>query len=222
MRFPWAVVKAIARRSRLWRIDCGAEVVVVPSEGLPSDPEAGLVGDDLDEVEGGMAVEFHVGWAAVDPQAHQIVVEDDVEHPVEAVFDAPMGADGAGESRCVEVGGGGVVAPRGGRAAGTFDDALDHADHGEAGKARFAGKAAVGDEPCDVGGDAVSPDLDATVIAVGGLVGVEGGVRLAVEEEVNLVGEGGPIVLEGEEMVGATSGTRRRRTRLPTRSTCSN
>ena len=31
-----------------------------------------------------MADGCHVGCAAVGPQAHQIVVEDDVEHPVEA------------------------------------------------------------------------------------------------------------------------------------------
>lgn len=175
-----------------------------------------------DEVHGHVFDHGHVVGAVAASQASEIVVRDHVEHPVEAVLDAPMGANGGGEGYGVEPRRRETIPSFPRDRAVSLDAALDHADHGEAGKARFAGKAAVGDEPCDVGGDAVSPDLDATVIAVGGLVGVEGGVRLAVEEEVNLVGEGGPIVLEGEEMVGATSGTRRRRTRLPTRSTCSN
>lgn len=31
----------------------------------------------------------HVGGAAIGSQAHEVVVEDDIEHPVKAVLDAP-------------------------------------------------------------------------------------------------------------------------------------
>ena len=34
----------------------------------------------------------HVGRTVFGSQAHEVVVEDDVENPVEAVFDAPMGS----------------------------------------------------------------------------------------------------------------------------------
>lgn len=39
----------------------------------------------------------HIGGSVFGSQAHEVVVEDDVEDPVEAVFDAPVGADGSGE-----------------------------------------------------------------------------------------------------------------------------
>lgn len=39
----------------------------------------------------------HVCRSVDGSQAHEIIVEDDVENPVEAVFDAPVGANGSGE-----------------------------------------------------------------------------------------------------------------------------
>lgn len=50
-----------------------------------------------DEVHGDAFDHSHVLGAVGGPQAVEIVVKDDVEHPVEAVLDAPMGADRGGE-----------------------------------------------------------------------------------------------------------------------------
>jgi hypothetical protein len=44
-----------------------------------------------------MSDHSHVCGSVVGSQAHEVVVEDDVENPVEAVFDAPVGADGSGK-----------------------------------------------------------------------------------------------------------------------------
>ena len=55
------------------------EVVVVPSEGLSTCFERGLVGYVLDEIEDEVLDDGPVGGARVGSQAHEVVVEDDVE-----------------------------------------------------------------------------------------------------------------------------------------------
>ena len=62
-----------------------------------------------------------------------------------------------------------VVAPGDGGLAVALDLGLDHGDGGEAGEARLAGEAAIGDEPVDVVADGMTAHLDAAVVAVGGL-----------------------------------------------------
>ena len=42
-------------------------------------------------------VDGHVVGTVSGSQAGEVVVEDDVEHPMEAIFDVPVGAHGAGE-----------------------------------------------------------------------------------------------------------------------------
>jgi hypothetical protein len=71
--------------------------IVVPSEGFSACFEGGLVGDFLDEIEDHVFDDSHVGGAVCGSQAHEIVVEDDVEHPMEAVLDAPTGSCRGGE-----------------------------------------------------------------------------------------------------------------------------
>ena len=46
------------------------------------------------------------------------------------------------------------------------------------------------------------------MVAVGGLVGVEPGDGLALEEQADLGGQRGPVVLEGEQVVGALGADR--------------
>ena len=52
----------------------------------------------------------HVLRAEAGAQARQIIVEDDVEHPVQPVLDAPVAADGACEGLRVQPGRAEVVA----------------------------------------------------------------------------------------------------------------
>jgi len=49
----------------------------------------------------------------------------------------------------------------------------------------------------------VTAGLDAAVVAIGRRVGVEGVRRRGVEEEPDLLGQRRPVVLEGQEVVGA-------------------
>ena len=77
--------------------------------------EAGLVWGGLDEVVGPMAHRGHVPGGGSGSQAAEIVVEDDVHVPVQAVLDAPVRAHGGGELLGTERRGGDVEAPRRGR-----------------------------------------------------------------------------------------------------------
>lgn len=51
----------------------------------------------LDEIEGHVFDCGHVFGSVEGSQEHEVVVEDDIKNPVEAVFDTPVGADRLGE-----------------------------------------------------------------------------------------------------------------------------
>ena len=151
-----------------------------------------------------MADGGHVRRSVPGSQADEVVVEDDVHDPVEAVLDVPVGAHGGGELSGRERGGGEVIAPLDAGFATVLALGLDHGDHGEVLEAPFAGEAAVGDKPLHVMADGMAADLDAAMVAVDGLVRVERGRCGGGEEALGLGGQGGPIVLEGEQVIGAT------------------
>ena len=56
-----------------------------------------------DEVHGHVFDNGHVFGPVSGAESSEVVVEDDVEDPVEAIFDAPVGAHGPGQGLCVEV-----------------------------------------------------------------------------------------------------------------------
>src|SRR5947208_3359060 len=80
----------------------------------------------------------------------------------------------AGEARCVQLGGGEMVALLRLDLAAALGGALDHADHGEAGKCDLAQVAPAGEQPGHVAAHRVAADLDPAVLAVGRGVGLEG------------------------------------------------
>ena len=53
----------------------------------------------------------HVLGSAACSQPGQVVVKDDVEYPMEAIFDAPMASHGCGEGLGIELCGGKVESP---------------------------------------------------------------------------------------------------------------
>ncbi len=99
-------------------------------------------------------------------QTTLVVVEVDVEDPMEAVFDTPMGADRLGRPRCGEEGGGDVIARFGARAVGEFSAGLDTDDRGGSREAMLAWKAPVAAQPIDVMKHADGTLLDAAVTLV--------------------------------------------------------
>ena len=104
------------------------EIDVVPSEGLSSNLEARPVRDRVDEVECGVSDRRHVRRTVLGAQAHEVVVKHDVQNPVEAVLDAPVGPDGAGELRGGQGRGREVVSAGEARPAATLDLGLVSAE----------------------------------------------------------------------------------------------
>ncbi len=84
-----------------------------------------------------------------------VLVHDDVEPPVQAVFDAPMGADDFVEAFGRQWRAEQIVGGFGRRLAGGFAEALDLADSGQ------ARPLMVFDQPCDVGRDGRRAGFDA-------------------------------------------------------------
>ena len=82
----------------------GFEVVGIEIGELSSDLEAVTVMGSAYEVHGHVAHDRHVLRARSGPQAHEIVVEDDVEHPVQAVLNLPVRPHGGREGLGVELG----------------------------------------------------------------------------------------------------------------------
>jgi len=181
---------------------------VVPCEGLAAGLEGRLVWDVFDEVEDKVFDDAHVGWPVLAPQAHQVVMEDDIERPVEAVLDAPVGSGGEGELLGGEAGGREIVPAGGSRPSVSLHFSLDHADGGESRKARFVGKASAGRERSDVVGDAAASGLDAPVVAVDGNEEFILARGFALEEEPHVLGEGRPVVFEREQIIGALGADR--------------
>jgi hypothetical protein len=88
---------AFARKSFPCPRDCILELLVIPSRGCLARFERGAVRDFLDKTEDEVLEDGHIGGSDFGSQAHEIVVEGDVEHPGKAVLDAPARPCGGGE-----------------------------------------------------------------------------------------------------------------------------
>lgn len=75
---------------------------MVPSGGFSSGFEAVFSRGLFDKIHGHVFDGGHVARSVAGAQAHEVVVEDNVAHPMEPVFDAPMGAHGAGQQAFVD------------------------------------------------------------------------------------------------------------------------
>ena len=177
--------------------------MVVPSDCFSSHFEACFVVDAANEVEAHVANGCHVGRAVAGAQSHEVVVEDDIEDPMQSVFDMPMGANCGSEAFGGEFCGGQIVASLGAGFAAAVDFGLDHSQHGQAIEAPLAGEAPVGGEPVDRVADGMPADLDAAVVAIGGFMALDA-CRIGVgEEATDFRAQCWPVVLEAKEIVCA-------------------
>ena len=99
----------------------------------------------------------HVLGSAACSQARQVVVKDDVEHPMEAIFDAPMASHGCCEGLGIELCRGKVEAPFLLNTTAAIGPGLDHGNHGQLGKAGLVGVAPIREQPIDIVADKVAP-----------------------------------------------------------------
>src|SRR3546814_16075766 len=91
-----------------------------------SDWSSDVCSSDL--VEGQVPEDGEVFRSVVGAVAGGVLVEGHVEHPMEAVLDGPVGADGAGEAFRGEAGGGKIVAGGGATAVAHGLDAGEGGD----------------------------------------------------------------------------------------------
>src|SRR3546814_16595384 len=110
----------------------------------------------------------HVPGAMALAEAGLVFLEDGVEDPVEAVFDAPVSAHGACGVFGGEACGGDVVAGVEAAAVPQFGARGDAHDGGGTGQAKFAGEAARAGEPVGLARDVDAALLDADMALVVG------------------------------------------------------
>jgi hypothetical protein len=90
-------------------------------------------------------------------------MEDDIEHPVQPVFDPPVGSFGMREGLGFELCRREIAAPLALASASALDAGLEHADHGQNGKARFISEASIREQPSDVVADQMAALFQAPV-----------------------------------------------------------
>jgi len=135
-------------------------------------------------------------------EARLVLFEDDVEDPVEAVFDAPMAAHGVGGGLGGEGRGGDIVS--GVEAAAILElgarDDLD--DGGDARETELAGKrlSPLSQSTSRGEGDAALLDAAMAFVEIGDAV--EAGRRRVLEESFDLGAERRLVGLDGEQIIG--------------------
>ncbi len=131
-------------------------------------------------------------------------MEDDIEHPVQPVFDPPVGSYGMREGLGFELCRRKIVAPLALASASALDAGLDHADHGQMGKARFISEAPIREQPSDVVADQMAALFDPAMISVSGDVDLFDHLRWRiVKEGHDIVMCCGTVALESQQMVPA-------------------
>jgi len=141
-------------------------------------------------------------------QARKVLLEGDVERPVEAVFDGPVALDGVGAGWGVERARDDVEALLAGDPAPVLDCGLDLGGGGEAGEARRAGVGVVGVQPSGDVGDAGCSGLDAAAALVDGGRHVQLGGGRGVEIGPQFGVQGRLVGLDRQEVVGTGGGDR--------------
>lgn len=183
--------------------DEGFEVVRIKIGELSTDPKAVSVCGCAHEVHGHVSDDGHVLRSRSGLQAHEVVVEDDIEDLVQAILDVPMGAHGGIEGPAIELGGGEIVASFTLCPSVALKLGLDQGDHRQMGHVRLVGIAAIRGEPGDVVADAEAAAFEATVVVDEGLVGVGDQVARIGEEADHVVVGGGPVAFDDEEIITA-------------------
>lgn len=160
-----------------------------------------FVGYGSDEIESEMAHDGHVECAMALSEARLVVVEDDVEGPVQSVLDQPVAAHGvSGPFGCQLCGGDEVsrVEAASILQSGARGDAHDGCGVGQA---QFTGKATLALEPAGLVADSDGALLDAAM----GLVEIDGAVEAVggsvVEIVLDLGSECGLVGLDGQQIV---------------------
>src|SRR4051794_41748921 len=133
---PWSYTQGDRLKDLGCLADEGFEVAWVPSGELAAVFEACGWRGLSHEVQGHVSDDGHVLGAVAGAQASEVVVEDHVHDPVQAVLNAPMGANRTSEGQSIQKSRRKIISAREGRLAAPLHLGLDHGDGGKARKAR--------------------------------------------------------------------------------------
>jgi hypothetical protein len=143
-----------------------------------------------------MAQDSKVFGRMVFANAAVVFTETDVQTPVQVVFDSPMVANGLGDSRSVTFEAGDEIGRFGGGLCIDLSLASDHADCGDARPLVFAGK------PVDIVGCKILPGFNAAMLAISGLVSVEGAVGRVLKKKSDVLMERRLIFFNLDDIIG--------------------
>jgi hypothetical protein len=110
-----------------------------------------------------MPYDGHVAGAEAFAQSGLVLLERDVEDPIQAVLNAPVAAHGVCGARRIEAGRGDTITRLAVRLTGSFDLGLDLDQAGHTRQPEFAGEATIAGQPVDLANDADLAPLDAAV-----------------------------------------------------------
>ena len=156
-----------------------------------------------DGVDCEVAHHSHVHGAVALTQAGLIVAEDDIENPVQTVFDPPMAARGLFQLLLRKGGGANEQAAHDGCGSGFFHCGFDLGNCRQLGKTRFTGIAAVAGEPAGLVADSITPGSQPVMALVRVCVNGHADLRIA-EVAANFIEEGGLVGLGRQRRVTAT------------------
>ena len=176
---------------------------MIPARRKAFVPDADLLGALLrEEIECDVVEDGEIFWRMARADARLILMQGDVEDPVEAVFNGPVAAHDPGEGRGVR---GQARDEEPGLVGGAVADGTLAIHAENAAQTRPAGPIR---EPREIVGGPRSADLDAAVVAVDGVRGRVGRpgkrVGLGVEEErPDVVMQARLVALETQHVVAA-------------------
>ena len=158
--------------------------------------------DGSEKVAGHVFYGCEIGRCVLFSDAALIIAEDHVQDPMEAVFDAPVASDRAGDKGGIRRQGGDIESGLAAHPLGGFASALDHDDGLEVGPFLVALA-----EPFDSAADPIAAGLDPAERILQGLMVRQCGVgeiarTLVVEKELDNVGMGARIAVKHEQVGG--------------------
>ena len=150
-----------------------------------------------------MADAGHVFGTMATPETRLVLLELDIEHPMQAVFNAPMGARRLREGFGRQDPRRDIAAPFGFAFATHFDTRLDHGDGAEALEARLIGIAPLAAHPVNALGDEMAARLDAAMGFFRRRQNLKLMARSAVKIELDLGMGGFLVVFRRQKIVAA-------------------
>lgn len=142
-----------------------------------------------------------IGGSVAGPDPSFVMVESHVHDPMQAVFDAPMVADGGGEPLRRQGRGRNVEAPLLFGLGGGFAHAFDHGQRGQPCPVMTLA------EPIDVVHDGYGAGFDAAMVAIHGFCPGHRGILktvgdLLIGEDLGVLAQATLVALQGEDVVG--------------------